>query len=156
MIWCTCVARMVYAQPLSLWAQNTHESMRAPFATSSTQLCRLQHCYQATTPTVVNVVEQHCSLNYLDSSHWNSDTRQFHACQPSSHSLTAFRRHSSSIWACQCNRRVSSTISCHCTRGCIAMLRLLFKIAHGFTHPSFQDVIPQIEIDFKTIIRWVL
>ena len=29
-----------------------------------------------------------------------------------------------------------------CTRRCIAMLGLLFKIAHGFTHPSFQDVIP--------------
>ena len=31
------------------------------------------------------------------------------------------------------------------------MLRLLFEIAHGFTHPIFQDVIPQIEIDFTTI-----
>ena len=30
--------------------------------------------------------------------------------------------------------------------------RLFFKIAHGFTHPSFQDVIPQIEIDFQIII----
>ena len=63
----------------------------------------------------------------------------FHACQPSSQSLTAFRRHSSSIWACQCNKCVSSTISCHCTRRCIAMLRLRFKIAHDFTHSSFQE-----------------
>ena len=65
----------------------------------------------------------------------------FHACQPSSQSLTAFRRHSSSIWACQCNKCDSSTIYCHCTRRCIAMLRLLFKIAHDFTHSSFQEFV---------------
>ena len=35
----------------------------------------------------------------------------------------SIRRHSSSIWACQCSKRVSSTISPLCTRRCIAMLR---------------------------------
>ena len=42
----------------------------------------------------------------LESSHWNKMTPAVcHAC---STVITAFRRHSSSIRACQCNKRVSS------------------------------------------------
>ena len=30
------------------------------------------------------------------------------------------------------------------------MLKVRIKLAHGFTHPSFQNVIPQIEVDPNT------
>ena len=90
-------------------------------ATSSTQLCSLRHSYQAKN---TNICQRHGTVMYLIDTNWIPVIGDADMCA-SIAKFDTIRRHSSSMWACQCSKRVSSIISPLCTWRCIAMLRLL-------------------------------
>ena len=118
---CTCVFAPVVCAQLHLWAQNTPQSMGTSLQHHQHSCAAFVILIKQKIPTFVSGMEQQCSWNKLDSSHW---WRQY-VMRANIAKFDTIRRHSSSMWACQCSKRVSSIISPLCTWRCIAMLRLL-------------------------------